>query len=69
MLFATKTEQDGRVVADVSFEKKDLAKMIGFAWDSIRRHWFTYDPGVAARESKLQVKHRPRRRSRSRPRI
>ena len=33
-----------RVVAQVSFEQKDLAKAEGFFWDAARREWYRRMP-------------------------
>ena len=49
MLFLTHTESDGRVVAHVGFDDRQKAKCIGFRWDCVKKHWYTYDQSVAAR--------------------
>ena len=43
------TKKDGRWVALVSYEQRQIAKGVGFKWDKYTREWYTYDPTVAAK--------------------
>ena len=49
MLFSTRKESDGGIIACVSYAQRDLAQRCGFRWDFLKKAWITYDPRIAAR--------------------
>ena len=52
MSFRVEQENDGRWVAQVDYAHRHAAKDVGFTWDLIRRHWFTYQDQIALRARK-----------------